>query len=223
MQMQRVVAVTACSYYSEWLKTCLSNKDRVTEWVIATSSEDLLTQELVKQAGAHLVIVPEDQVYNSRSSFNKGLLQREAQKYARERFAPYDWELLIDADILLPVTFPTDMERHAEYCRARGHGMAIYGCPCRILVQKDGSRVKDQAVWIRDDKVRPGFNCPIGFFQMYPCPADLNEYLVEESRNAGCDLDFGRRFPASHEIPVECYHYGNTSVNWDGIKHKNTR
>ncbi len=116
----KIEAVTVCVDYSDHLKCCLDNREKLDRWLIITYSKDINTIKLCEDEG--LEYITTDVFYDNGAHFAKG----RAINVGLELIQPTDWILQLDADQRLPDNFleiadETKLDSTCIYGAARAH------------------------------------------------------------------------------------------------------
>ena len=85
-------------YSDIWSRVLPINASHFNQWVIATSTKDFETQELVQKFGPPLDLFVTDDFYARGAWFNKGVVINAMLNY----IDCDEWILCLDADILMP-------------------------------------------------------------------------------------------------------------------------
>lgn len=208
---QRIITVymeflTVCINYGDFLaETVKWNIDHCDRWIIVTSPEDLITQEVCRKYNLEMIISEDHKKYGD--TFNKGrLIERGLQHLSAD-----GWRCHIDADIVLPYHFKR-LLRAADLQEDK-----IYGCD-RIMIQSYDEWVKFQSLnWFLHDyqnrvvipkgyqigtrwcHIEGGYT-PIGFWQCWHSSNDhfrgtrIRPYPTRHNDACRSDVQFSMKF-----------------------------
>lgn len=226
LRPKKVELLMVCVGYADFLRATLAwNMKQFDRTVVVTSSDDLDTQRVVKEAGATLVI--SDRHKENGAVFNKGKLINEGFKALDFD----DWVMLSDADILFMPDFRQEFAK-----RIWNPGVLYYGTryntpPNGIL--KWVERFKKNPEIIRQQPLgNPADNqLPWGYFQLFNCRAGTIRDRVKDrliypenfTTAGGVDKKFHEGWPANRKQlsppdifkTVHMYH-GRLGTNWAG-------
>jgi hypothetical protein len=233
----KVSAITICKNYDDFLSHTLPrNVGCVDELFVVTHHEDTKTQEL---CAAHPTVhcIVDSEAFGGATAFNKG----RAINSALNRLGPSDWILHIDADIILPSDFRSQIQRAeieqcniygAERCRILGFdawekwkgAIESYG---RSAVEGDSSgyllrRPKECIVDARFINHRTGY-FPLGYFQLWHSSCDRRYPSDFNSADRSDDV-FAQQWPRARRVLLpefHVYHLDSEAkptlgVNWRG-------
>jgi len=194
----RISAVTVCVDYSDLLaKSIEVRRNTLDHFLVVTSYEDEKTIRLCGEFG--IDYHPTDAFYRNGASFNKYLAMVEAIEARKIQDGFWsDWNLFLDADIVLPA----DWRKITEPLIKHGN---LYGC----------KRVTESGIKMQYEELA-------GFFQLFHTsdPNVQREPLLETNwRHAGGgDSEFQMRWKAhqQHWLPFHVEHLGETGQNWWG-------
>jgi hypothetical protein len=179
----KIEAVTVSVDYSEWLRRCTTNDDKLDRWVVVTHKSDLKTQELCKMHDIECVL--SERVFED-APFAKGRAINDALKIL-DRDA---WLVHMDGDIRLPDNF---QEVVKKYCSDKSK---LYGS---VRYADDGEQMLGQRFAVvsrgkgRSIRKFQRFDIPIGYFQMWHSSV-YSEYPEESTTGKQDDWQFAMQF-----------------------------
>ena len=197
--IEDIIPVVICVNYDDFLAITLeSNRKMFKDYIVITSPEDRITQELCKKYNVDCRIY---QDFYKNAKFNKSGAIHWVQRDIHMKH-PNKWILMLDSDIILPKDFPewadpTFLDKDAIY------GVARKNYDTSTLFKKKIGNFADEL---------PGF----GYFQLY---FDKNMYYPPFSESAReCDEIFLKSFEKQYYITLKryVYHLGYTFTNHDG-------
>lgn len=214
--MKRLLAVTVCINYADYLECIIPNNRHFDRWLIATVASDQATQSVCERYGIEFFVSRVlradgrdfDAVTNKGRIINEAidcLLQSESSDGA--------WCVICDADILLPRDFgqrvrAMPIEAGRLYSTA---GRKI--CETRDQFE---SMVRCEP-WLRF----PSLNIhALGYLNLFSLAASPNRYpsRVGYSEDEHDDVLFTRSFALECRgtLPFVVLHLGSMEVNWHG-------
>ena len=218
--MKKLEGVVVCVGLSHHLEVSLPyNVGHFDRLVVVTSPEDTKTQELVNRLGATLVI--SSGYKKDGAPFNKGAMLNEGLK----ALAFDDWVLFLDADIVLPPTLRTDLEKlvlnpGCLYYTARNNIPAGFGKDDVLNLVNHWDRIMSLPAGNPDDN-----RMPWGYFQLFNVQAHA---LREKGRELCCntfisagavDNNFQNLWPWSKKkpLPVERRQFNVLHLSHGGL------
>lgn len=196
-----MIAITVSTNYHDLLPIVYHhNKNLFKHWVFVTDKGDQETINFLSTKPNVTILFWDFQ--NHRNIFDKGGAIRFAQTYVYEKY-PYDWYLLIDSDICLPMQFS-----HFVASSLPAYDVnTIYGLNERL----DFASLEDFKNNINYKKYEHKKNV-LGYFQLYK-----DKFFYNTSTDASyCDDEFSRKFQKITLIlGLPCAHLGSKS-HWNG-------
>lgn len=223
---KKVELLLVCVGYADFLRATLAwNMKQFDRTVVVTSSDDLDTQQVAKEAGATLVV--SDRHKENGAAFNKGKLINEGFKALDFD----DWVMLSDADVLFMPNFRQEFMR-----RIWNPGVLYYGTrfntpPTGILPWVERFK-KNPALANRLSLGNPADNqMPWGYFQLFNCRAQTIRgqvptrqiYPENFTTAGGVDKKFHEGWPTNRKrlappptFKVVHMYHGKLGTNWAG-------
>lgn len=212
----RLVAVTICINYSDYLESVLDNRRHFDRWIIMTASGDVETQRFCELSG--LECCESGHLNYDGSDFdavdNKAPVINEAiDRILQTEVDSNVWCVVLDADIYLPRHFgkrvramPLDLGcLYATYgrreCETREQFVMLQHCePWRRSIVKNSQA--------------------LGYFNLFSLASVPNRYPLRsrECESLHDDDIFTRSFPADRRrvLPFSVLHLGRIGVDWHG-------
>jgi hypothetical protein len=192
-----IASVTVAVDYDGEIAATLPHMRAQADYVyVVTKPGATRTHEIASANGCSVLITDEWHARGAR--FNKAGAVRLGQLYA-QRAHPSAWQLIVDADIVLPTNVRDIVSMLPEeddfiYVARRldyHDDVAVEkGCPSREYPP-----------------------IPAGFFQLHKTDRLYAEWSYSAER---CDIDFAHLFPAVRMLPIVCHHLGVEAKNWKG-------
>jgi len=102
----KIEAITVSVNYSDYLKQCVSNKDKVDRWVVVTHEDDIDCIKVCEEN--EIEYICSEKVYEDGAYLAKG----KAINEGLELLDKDDWILHVDSDIRLPSNFREVVEKN---------------------------------------------------------------------------------------------------------------
>lgn len=209
-----IEAVTVCLNYSHILEQCISNKNHFDKWIIVTSEDDILTQNMCKKYNLECVIskrIHESGEYifthprlktqhglkPAKAFFEKAPLAKgKAINDGLEKCNISDWIVHIDADILLPENFREHIKNEIL------DKNSLYG-----LGKRTNEFNENIGSW--KNGLGMGVDGAIGWFQMFHSSAFKNifnnKYSEESADTWWDDMIFAEKFNKNQKCFKYCF------------------
>ncbi len=223
----KLVAVTICINYSDYLACVVANRAHFDRWVVVTVREDRATHELCARYGIECInsalLQPDGKdfhaVDNKGPVLNEGIahvLSADADAMISQPSALNSqpiWAVVLDADVLLP-----------RYFGERVRAMPLEaGC----LYAMGGRKVcetREQFEMLREcepwDRLVARNSQAIGYFNLFALEALPNRYPIRTGKEGSAhdDFLFTTSFAPSKRrvLPFTAIHLGEYGRNWGG-------
>ena len=200
----KIEAVTVSIGFGDYLaETLPRNRSKFDRFVVVTSPDDLLSQQVAQQNSCRTVLTTR---HLDEGGFNKG----KAINDGLDACSLSDWVCHLDADIVLPDYFsvlaPHEIKNKRLGMRASCtvFGIHRYMCDCvedwrHYLRTGDTGRFRIEAR--RKDQI----HLPVGFFQLWK-GSKKARYPENHTTAGSSDLEFSRQFALRRHLPMECFH-----------------
>ena len=202
--MPGIIAITISVNYSRKLEY-IAEKNAIffKKWLVVTSEEDTLTQEVCKKYP--VITTMYHNFKHNKAVFDKGGALRMAQEAATIEY-PDDYILILDSDIVLPPNF-------GDILNAEGKlkDNTIYGTEERRDFYKYSDLISEK------NYKRYAFSTAcVGYFTLYKVS---NKKFYKHSYNCStCDVEFRDIFRRKSNMRgLIVKHLGHDSVNWNGV------
>jgi len=222
----RLEAVVTCVGFDDLLDVCLrANMPHVDTMVVVTAEDDHRTRHVAEQHGA--VVVRSHLFKKDEKQFNKGAAMTQGLQSCRFKGS---WKLLLDADIILPLSFRRVLFNHTHL-----DPFSIYGADrINVIGLEEADRMlswnqHQHGYVVLPKGARPiekriahplyGY-VPVGYFQLFNGDA---KYPFTKGTAEYDDVLFAAQWPESQRrlLPTAvvyhfCTHEPTYMENWDG-------
>lgn len=217
--MEKLVAITVCVDYSDFLAFCIGNHSLFNDWYIVTSSKDVATQNLCSYySGTSVHCIVTDAFYENGATFNKWAGYNVALEKAKRKYPKGAWVLFLDADIYLP-PITGQVFKSYKFDKRMLYGVDRFNCYgseswVKYLSQPGyvkehwlmmlgtfemGSRIVQYYGGEGENGMFQGW-LPLGFFQLAHSSA-FDWYHPQDSDKADrCDMTFAKLWKREHRV-----------------------
>ena len=209
----RIIAITICINYSDYLSGILANAEQFDRWIIVTTPEDRATISLCRSENLEIYtsdeLGPGGEAFDS--AFSKHVLINAAISHVKGD-EDTSWIVLVDADTLLPKNFRTVVEGTKLYPRA------LYGLQGRRICEswEEFTALRNASPWRVNLTVHENI---MGYFQMFRIDQENIRYPVAKlAAMQHDDIAFQYAFKSQLRriIPLSALHIGPAVENWSG-------